>query len=178
MIAQEANVNHENNPAIMFIIRDATQSDISELTKVRNAPTQLQRYLSEADGEGIRFLVYEQDNEICGFAMLFLRQPAQGSPKSHIPKISDLTVAQRFRSMGIGTIMIAQMEKMAIAFEHNVMHVGVDPVDNPRALALYQRLGYVPMHDEPERKKAIFYDESGNAKETEYWNINLKKQLG
>jgi GNAT superfamily N-acetyltransferase len=161
----------------MFIIRDATHSDISALAKVRNAPTQLQRYLSEADGEGIRFLVYEQDAEIRGFVMLFLRQPAQGSPKSHIPKISDLTVAQRFRSLGIGTNMIARIEEMAVAFGHDVMHVGVDPVDNPRAFALYERLGYAPI-DEPRQKKAIFYDEAGNATEKEYWNINLKKHLG
>lgn len=112
----------------MFIIRDATQSDMAELTKLRNAPTQLHRYLSKAAGEGIRFLVYEQDNEIRGFAMLFLRQPAQGSPKSHIPKISDLYVAQRFRSMGIGTSMIARMEELAVAFGHKVMHLSVDPV--------------------------------------------------
>lgn len=160
----------------MFLIRDATQSDITALTKLRNAPTQLQRYLSEADGEGIRFLVYEQDNEVRGFAMLFLRQPVEGSPKSHIPKISDLYVAQRFRSMGIGTIMIARMEELAVAFGHKVMHVGVDPVDNPRALALYERLGYVPI-DEPQQKKANFYDEAGNATESKYWNVNLRKQL-
>jgi len=161
----------------MSIIRDATQSDISELTKLRNAPAQLHRYLSEADGEGIRFLVYERDNDIRGFAMLFLRQPAEVSPKSHIPKISDLYVAQRFRSMGIGTSMVARMEVMAVAFGHKVMHVGVDPVDNPRALALYERLGYVPI-DEPYQKKAIFYDEKGNATERKFWNINLRKQLG
>lgn len=161
----------------MFFIRDATQSDISALTKLRNAPTQLHRYLSETDGEGIRFLVYEQDNEIRGFAMLFLRQPTEGSPKSHIPKISDLHVAQRFRSMGIGTSMIVHMEKLAVAFGHKVMHVGVDPVDNPRALALYQRLGYAPM-DEPQQKKAIFYNENGDAIERKFWNINLGKQLG
>ena len=161
----------------MSIIRDATASDLSELTKLRNAPTQLHRYLREADGKGIRFLVYEQDKEIRGIAMLFLRQPAQGSPKSHIPKISDLYVAQRFRSMGIGTTMIARMEELAVAFGHKVMHVGIDPVDNPRALALYERLGYVPI-DEPHQKKAIFYDEVGNTTEKEYWNINLRKQLG
>lgn len=72
--------------------------------------------------------------------------------------------------------MIARMEELAVAFEHKVIQVGVDPVDNPRALALYQRLGYVPI-DEPQEKKAIFYDEAGNATETEYWNINLRKQL-
>lgn len=160
----------------MSIIRNATQSDIGELTKLRNAPTQLHRYLRKADGEGIRFLVYEQDKEIRGIAMLYLRQPAQGSPKSHIPKISDLYVAQRFRAMGIGTSMIARMEELAGAFGHKVIHVGVDPVDNPRALALYERLGYVPI-DEPQQKKAIFYDDAGNATETEYWNINLRKQL-
>lgn len=69
----------------MSIIRDATHSKITELAKLRNASTPLHRYLREADSEGIRFLVYEQDNEIRGFAMLFLRQPAQGLPKSHIP---------------------------------------------------------------------------------------------
>lgn len=161
----------------MFLIRDATQSDISELSKLRNASTQLNRYLSEADGEGIRFLVYEQDNEIRGFAMLFLRQPSQGSPKSHIPKISDLYVAQRVRSMGIGKAMIAYMEELAVAFGHKVIHIGVDPVENPRALALYERLGYVPIA-ELQQKKAIFYDEAGNATETPYWNVNLRKQLG
>lgn len=161
---------------ILSLIRDATQSDISALTKLRNAPTQLQRYLSEADGEGIRFLVYEQDKEIRGIAMLFLRQPAQGSPKSHIPKISDLYVAQRFRSMGIGTSMIARMEELAVAFGHKVMHIGVDPVDNPRALTLYERLGYVTI-DAPHQKKATFYDEAGNATERKYWSINLRKQL-
>jgi len=161
----------------MFLIRDATKSDIPALLKLRNAPTQLHRHLSEADGEGIRFLVYEQDNEISGFAMLFLRQPTQGSPKSHIPKISDLYVAQRFRSMGIGSIMIARMEELAVAFGHKAMHVGVDPVDNPRALALYQRLGYAPI-DERRQKKAIFYDEKDHAIERKFWNINLRKQLG
>jgi len=167
----------QNNPVIMFIIRDATELDIPALLKLRNAPTQLHRYLSEADGEGIRFLVYEQDNELRGFAMLFLRQPAQGSLKSHIPKISDLHVGQHFRSLGIGTIMIARMEELAVAFGHKAMHVGVDPVDNPRALALYQRLRYVPI-DEPRQKKAIFYDEKGDAIERKLWNINLGKQLG
>jgi GNAT superfamily N-acetyltransferase len=108
--------------------------------------------------------------------MLFLRQPSEGSPKSHIPKISDLYVAQRFRSMGIGTIMIVRMEELAVAFGHKVMHVGVDPVDNLRALALYERLGYVPI-DEPHQKRAIFYDEAGNATERKDWNINLRKQL-
>lgn len=90
--------------------------------------TAFNQYLNDASGKGIRFLVYEQDNEIHGFAMLFLRQPAKGSPKSHIPKISDLYVGERFRSMGIGTIMIARMEELAGGFGHKVMHVGVDPV--------------------------------------------------
>lgn len=162
--------------ALILFTRDATQSDIAALTKFRNAPTQLHRYLNEADSEGIRFLVYEQDNEIRGFAMLFLRQPAEGSPKSHIPKISDLYVAQRFRSMGIGKVMIARMEELVVAFGHKVMHVGIDPVENPRALALYERLGYVPI-DAPQQKKAIFYDEAGKATERVYWNINLGKQL-
>lgn len=35
------------------------------------------------------------------------------------------------------------MEELAVAFGHKVMHVGVDPVENPRALALYERLGYI-----------------------------------
>ena len=73
--------------------------------------------------------------------------------------------------------MIGRMEELAVAFGHKVMHVGVDPVDNPHALALYERLDYVPI-DESWQKKAIFYDEVGNATEKEYWNINLKKQLG
>lgn len=73
--------------------------------------------------------------------------------------------------------MIKRMEELAIVFGLKVMHVGVDPVDNPRALALYERLGYVPI-DAPQQKKAIFYHEAGNATERKYWNVNLRKQLG
>ena len=161
-----------------YVIRDATKEDMAALTRLRNAPEQFVRYLRRADGQGIRFLVCETAGRLCAFVTLFLRQPKTAPFKAHIPAFSDLYVDRGVRSQGIGSTMITYMERLAVAHGHTRMYVGVAPLKNPRALALYERLGYVPLQDKPYERTAVFYDETGNKTLETYWRLDLVKTLG
>lgn len=163
----------------MLVIRDATQADLPALVNIRNAPAQFVRYRSLADGQAIRLLVCEQAEQVVGFAMLYLRQPTKRNmAKSHIPKISDLYIAAPFRCQGIGSTFIAYMEDLALAFGHQALYVSVDPIENPRAMALYQRLGYAPLLDQPYQKVATWYDEAGNVTQRMINVMPMVKRLG
>lgn len=57
------------------------------------------------------------------------------------PRLVDLFVVPELRSRGIGTRLIAAAERAAIARGHACVGLDVG-TDNPRAHALYTRLGY------------------------------------
>jgi GNAT superfamily N-acetyltransferase len=161
----------------VVVVRDATYLDLSALERVRDSRIQFIDYLERADGEAMRFLVYEREHVLLAFAVLYLRQPPSGRLAAHLPRISDLYVAEEVRSTGIGSAFIARMEKIAAAQGFPVMHMSVDPVGNLRAAALYQRLGYVPAGEGPYRKVAHWEDDQGRATEVEYWRMDLVKRL-
>jgi len=161
----------------VVVVRDATYLDLSALERVRDSRIQFIDYLERADGEAMRFLVYEREHVLLAFAVLYLRQPPSGRLAAHLPRISDLYVAEEVRSTGIGSAFIARMEKIAAAQGFPVMHMSVDPVGNPRAAALYQRLGYVPAGEGPYRKVAYWEDDQGRVTEVEYWRMDLVKRL-
>ena len=158
-------------------VRDATFLDLDALEKVRDSRIQFVDYLERADGDALRFLVYERDHALLAFAVLYLRQPPSRRRAAQLPRISDLYVAESARSTGVGTAFIAQMEEIAAAQGFPVMHISVDPVGNPRAAALYQRLGYLSAGDGPYRKVAYWEDDEGRVTEIEYWRMDLVKRL-
>jgi GNAT superfamily N-acetyltransferase len=161
----------------VVVVRDATYLDLSALEKVRDSRIQFIDYLERADGDAMRFLVYVRERVLLAFAVLYLRQPPSGRLAAHLPRISDLYVADEARSAGVGTASIARMEKIAAAHGFSVMHMSVDPVGNPRAAALYERLGYVPAGEGPYRKVAYWEDDEGRVTEIVYWRTDLVKQL-
>ena len=159
------------------VVRDATGADLAALCRVRNVPGIHAQHLDTADGVGLRFLVYEHDGQIQAVAMLRLRAAGSSVDAAPTPRISDLYVAPRHRSRGIGSAFITAMEDIAAAAGHTAMYIGVDPVSNPRALALYRRLGYAPASSEPHRIEALFYDDAGVPTERTYWRLDLFKVL-
>ncbi len=161
----------------MLVVRDATYLDLSALEQVREARVQFVDYLERADGRAMRFLVCEREHVLLAFAVLYLRQPPSGRLAAHLPRISDLYVAEDARSTGIGTAFIRRMEKMAAAEGFPAIYLSVDPVSNPRAAALYRRLGYAPVDEGPFRKVAFWEDEEGRVTEIEYWRMDLVKPL-
>ncbi|NDJ75808.1 MAG: GNAT family N-acetyltransferase [Chloroflexi bacterium] len=71
---------------------------------------------------------------LCGFGMLTLWPRAA--------EISDLIVSPDFRSQGIGSRIIAYLAQYAAHLNVQTLEIGV-ALSNPRALALYRRLGFV-----------------------------------
>ncbi len=59
----------------------------------------------------------------------------------HTAEISDLIVTELWRSKGIGTLLIHRLIEAARDWQMPLVEIGV-ALDNPRALALYQRLGF------------------------------------
>jgi GNAT superfamily N-acetyltransferase len=160
-----------------MLVRDATYQDLPGLEKVRPSRVHFIDYLDRADGDAMRFLVCEREHTIVAFAVLYLRQPPNGRLAAHLPRISDLYVREELRSTGIGSAFIVRMEQIAAARGFSVMHMSVDPVGNPRAAALYARLGYLPASEGPYRKLAYWEDDKGHMSEIEYWRMDLVKSL-
>jgi len=53
----------------------------------------------------------------------------------------------------------------------------VDPLNNPRAHALYRRLGYRQLQTEPYLKHWEFADSDGNLHAGDDWTVDMAKPL-
>ncbi|MFB4317747.1 GNAT family N-acetyltransferase [Actinomadura sp. 21ATH] len=60
------------------------------------------------------------------------------------PEVNGLHVVDALRSRGIGTALIRRAERLAARRGARLIGLGVDDHGNPRAAALYARLGYRP----------------------------------
>ncbi len=78
-------------------------------------------------------VVAEREGDVCGFGMVTLWPRAA--------EISDLIVAQNYRDTGIGTTIIEYLTHAACDLNARILEIGV-AMSNPRALALYRRLGF------------------------------------
>ncbi len=78
--------------------------------------------------------VAEQRGEACAFGLLALYPRAA--------EISDLIVSAELRGRGIGSALIAFLTREAQRLGATCLEIGVAE-SNPRARALYQRLGFV-----------------------------------
>jgi hypothetical protein len=64
-----------------------------------------------------------------------------------------------------------------VAAGYGQLYLRVDPLNNPRAYALYQRLGYQPLQSEPYRKAWQFQDSAGQVQRGEDWAVDMVKLL-
>ena len=115
-----------------------------------------------------------------GFVVLvFVRPPSwpDADNNEHLPQIVDLYIQPEQRGKGVGSFFIRQIEDVVVKTGGDSLFVAVDPVDNPRAHALYLRLGYLPLEPEPQRHHWQFTDSEDKLHEGDGWNINLVRQL-
>lgn len=89
----------------------------------------------ENNGLGVVFV--DDENIVQGYGQL--------TTWPHCAEITDLVVAQAYRSRGIGTTIIQYLMRVAREMEVGCVEIGA-ALDNPRALALYRRLGFVESH--------------------------------
>ena len=93
----------------------------------------------------------------------------------HIPDIQSLRVLPLFRGLGLGTRLLAASEAVIAGRGYNEVSLAVS-IDNPRARALYERVGYV-LVGEPYRDDWSYADAAGQTRRVRETVVDLIKPL-
>ena len=160
-----------------FKIRDAASVDLAKLSSIKPTEALHRDRIRDTDGIHVQYMVAEQDCTVVGFGLLVFKPPETWSEMEFLPIIVDLYVEPEFRSQGIGTSMISEMEKIALERGCHEIFIGVNPKLNERAHSLYLRLGYEPMQKEPYMNHWSFTTSAGDVNEGREWIIDLRKDL-
>lgn len=158
-------------------VREARVEDIEILCKIRNNEELFRGYLDECQGGKAYFLVAEIEEKIAGFGLVYLDITKTGKKKSHLPKLSDLYVAESYRNKGVATALVKFRESLAIQYGHSQIYVSIDPNESPEMINLAKKLGYLPLQTDPYPVTATFYDHQGQAYEKTYFRLDFKKSL-
>jgi GNAT superfamily N-acetyltransferase len=163
-------------------IRDATEADIPALTEIKGAGTETvhSRRLNNARAGNLRYLVILLGEDLIGFGGLVIRRPDHDmhtDDTPHLPEVDDLMIKDTLRSRGYGSAFLSAIEKIARDSGFRKIYLSAEPLANPRAYALYQRLGYQAEQIQPYFKKWEFIDSAGKIQSGEEWLIDMVKQL-
>ena len=126
-------------------VRDANAEDVTALTRLKPAEAVHRDRLQDALSPRFRYMVLERAGDVIGFACLVFVRPRAWSDAhdtSHLPQLVDVQIAPALRGRGYGTYLIGALEQIAAASRAGEVFLAVDPINNPRAYALYQRLGF------------------------------------
>lgn len=157
-----------------MIIRHAGSTDIEQLTSIKKLdPKHRARIeaghtqrLIEASHAKVIYLVAEVSGEILGHVLLKL----YGSKtQPGYPHIEDLYVRDDVRSRGIGSQLLHESETLLKKLGYGRVGLAVNPELNPRAKALYERLGYKDVGRPPYLDAVYDGDED--------WVIDMSKSL-
>ena len=161
-------------------VRDATASDLPSLTRLKDSEGLHRDRVRDARSQTVRYLVLEQAGQIIGFACLVFVRPGYWSDAqdlSHLPQVVDMLIAPTTRSRGYGSHLMRCLEQFAAQRGCHEIFLAVDPIENPRAHALYQRLGYRPLQPEPYVKHWEFVDSAGRLHTGNDWTVDMVKSL-
>jgi GNAT superfamily N-acetyltransferase len=163
-------------------VRDAEEADVPALTAIKGDGSEAihRDRLRDAQGSGFRYIVLLADQDIIGFACLVIRRPAYWSDAhdtQHLPQIADLQVKESHRGQGYGSTFVRAIECITAEAGYGQLYISVEPLNNPRAYALYQRLGYQRIQPEPYQKIWGFTDSEGKLHRGEDWAVDMVKQL-
>ncbi len=161
-------------------VRDAVEADLPVLTAIKPLAALHRDRLRYARRPDFRYLVVQWGHEVVGFACLVFRRPAAWSDaddSEHLPQVVDLTVAAAHRGRGFGSALLQAMEQETKRAGFRQLHLSVEPVENPRAHALYRRLGYQQLQPEPYHKRWEFSDSQGQKHAGEMWIVDMVKQI-
>ncbi|MCG3179595.1 MAG: hypothetical protein BIFFINMI_01933 [Phycisphaerae bacterium] len=135
--------------AATAVVRDATPADVPGLDACYACARHAER-IAGADGVAVRYLLIESAGVVAGFGRLILSDRRDRSGLNYTPRIVNLNVRPDLQGRGFGSLLIGAMERIARSAGCRALYIGASR-DNPRALALYLRLGYGPI-PEADRK--------------------------
>lgn len=168
-------------PQTVVEIRKATAADLPALTALR-PPEAIHRGRLRDDAASAEYDYYVivRGEEIVGFGALVFRRPtswAKAHDERHLPEINDLHVAEAERGKGYGAQAIRLLEQKAVEAGADRLYISVEPINNLRAYALYQRLGYEPLQNEPYFHSWAAVDGDGKTERGEAWLVDMVKPL-
>ncbi len=149
-------------------IRSAKEEDLPKIMKLKDMKDE-QRILGrmqKAEEGQVTYLVAEDNGEIIGHVLVKF-YGKDSAPE--YPDIEDAYVLEKERSKGIGSELIKEAEKVAKEKGFKKIGLAVNPTLNPKAKALYERLGY------KETGELAYLD--GIYDGTEDWVVDMVKIL-
>jgi len=163
-------------------VRDARLDDLAALEAIKGAGSEMEHRdrLRDASRGEFRYLVLQAGEAVVGLACLVFRRPLTWSDAEdlqRLPQIVDLQVLEGLRGRGCGTFFVSAIEDLARQAGCAELFLSVEPQGNPRAHALYQRLGYRQIQPEPYRSVWQFVDSGGLAHQGEDWVVDMVKSL-
>ncbi len=158
-------------------IRIAQPADADALAMVKSGRGLHRDRIAAQARDRLYVYVAQQAETLCGFGMLVLDQVADWPEVYPLPQIIDLFVAADARGRGVGSDLIRAMEDKARSLGRESIHLRVEPETNPRALALYERLGYRQLFDKPRRDVYDFTDSEGVRHQGVEWVVDMRKRL-
>jgi GNAT superfamily N-acetyltransferase len=160
----------------MLTIRDATLDDVPALERVQ-ALGGAGHHDRIAFGAPFRVLVATDDGDVIGYAFLALAAPPFWQPR-FVPQLVDLQVRPDRRGQGAGTALVHAAEAAARDHGDPALYLAVDPDDNPRARALYRRLGFHVLDPHPVDEPWRFTDSSGYEHSGVDHVVYMRKDVG
>jgi len=163
-----------------FSMHDATEADLAQLTSIRQSEALHRGRLRDAKSPDFRYFVMLDGEEAVGFVSLVFSRPQSWINKDdteHLPEVNDLYIAEDRRGQGYGTQAIQFLESVTAKAGYPQLYISVESRDNPRAYALYQRLGYQQLQDEPYFHRWGSIDGDGQLQQGELWLVDMVKRL-
>jgi RimJ/RimL family protein N-acetyltransferase len=163
-----------------IIIRDANEADVPTLATIRSSEALHRGRLRDAQRSDFRYFIIVRGEAIIGFLSLVFRRPPSWSnshDEQHLPEVIDFYVAEAWRGRGYGSQAIRFLERITTEVGYPQLYIAVDPVDNPRAHALYKRLGYQQLQSEPYFHTWEALDGDGHIDRGGSWLVNMVKPL-
>ena len=160
-----------------LLVRDATEEDLDALEALRPLGARHGDHIRAAHPARSRYLLADLDEQIVGTVLLYFTPEAGWDRRDQLPLMLDLWVPEHLRSQGIGTALVAGAEQFAMAAGFGHLYLRVEPDRNPRAFALYKRLGYQALQNQPYEDSHHFVDSAGNVHEGVEWVVDMRKWL-
>ena len=161
-------------------VREASEADLDALMRLKPSLAVHRDRLRDAYQPGFRYLVLELDHCVIGFVCLVFVRPrywSDGDRAEHLPTAIDFSIDSSLRGRGYGSFLLGEVEKLAAQSAAKQLYVWVDPVHNPRAHALYLRLGYQPLQENPYPFHWEFVDSEGDPHSGDSWRLDMVKAL-
>ena len=161
-------------------IRDAAEADLDALMRLKPSLAVHRDRIRDARQPGFRYLVLELEQRIIGFVCLVFVRPrywSDGDSTEQLPTAIDFLIDPHLRGRGYGSFLLRAVEKLAVEQGSKELYLWVESVKNPRAYALYLRLGYQPLQAHPYKFHWEFVDSAGQQHSGDSWRLDMVKPL-